>query len=126
MSEKPAPDPTDTDAAATSRPETGPAALSSTVGTQAQHQAPVFPSPTGLPAVPGYTVTCEVARGGMGVVYAAHDPTLDREVAVKVMHAGQDEHRFVIESKVTASCPTPASRPSTPSARSPTGARSSR
>ena len=53
----------------------------------------------------------EIARGGMGVVYAAHDPTFDREVAVKVMHPGQDAARFVIESKVTAQLPHPGIPP---------------
>jgi len=65
----------------------------------------------GLPLVPGYTVTREVARGGMGVVYRAYDPTFEREVAVKVMHAGQDAGRFVIESKVTAQLPHPGIPP---------------
>jgi eukaryotic-like serine/threonine-protein kinase len=60
-----------------------------------------------LSVVPGYTVIREVARGGMGVVYAAHDPTFDREVAIKVMHPGQDAGRFVVESKVTARLPHP-------------------
>ncbi|VTR92690.1 serine threonine protein kinase : Serine/threonine protein kinase OS=Singulisphaera acidiphila (strain ATCC BAA-1392 / DSM 18658 / VKM B-2454 / MOB10) GN=Sinac_2761 PE=4 SV=1: Pkinase [Gemmata massiliana] len=53
----------------------------------------------------------EVARGGMGVVYAAHDSVFDREVAVKVMHVGQDAERFVVESKVTARLPHPGIPP---------------
>jgi formylglycine-generating enzyme required for sulfatase activity len=61
--------------------------------------------------VPGYTVLREIARGGMGVVYAAHDPTFDREVAIKVMHPGQNATRFIIESKVTAQLPHPGIPP---------------
>jgi tetratricopeptide (TPR) repeat protein len=47
----------------------------------------------------------------MGVVYAARDPVFDREVAVKVMHPGQDAGRFVVESKVTARLPHPGVPP---------------
>jgi serine/threonine protein kinase/tetratricopeptide (TPR) repeat protein len=35
-----------------------------------------------------YTVLDRIGAGGMGVVYAAFDPQLDRRVALKVMHAG--------------------------------------
>ncbi len=37
-----------------------------------------------------YTVLQRIGSGGMGVVYAAFDPQLDRRVALKVMHAGDD------------------------------------
>jgi tetratricopeptide (TPR) repeat protein len=47
----------------------------------------------------------------MGAVYRAHDPVFDREVAIKVMHAGCDAERFVIESKVTARLPHPGVPP---------------
>ena len=74
--------------------------------TVAQSTAPSA-SKAALPAVPGYTVSREVARGGMGVVYAADDLVFEREVAVKVMHPGQDAARFVVEAKVTAQLPHP-------------------
>ena len=37
-----------------------------------------------------YTVLERIGSGGMGVVYAAFDPQLDRRVALKVMHANSD------------------------------------
>jgi len=64
-----------------------------------------------LPAVPGYVVTREIARGGMGRVLAGHDLTLDREVAIKVLLPGRTAseaaRRFVLESKITAKLPHP-------------------
>jgi tetratricopeptide (TPR) repeat protein len=53
----------------------------------------------------------EIASGGMGVVYAAHDPTFDRELAIKVMSPDQDAARFVLEAKVTARLPHPGVPP---------------
>lgn len=64
--------------------------------------APPRPHDPTLPHVPGFEVRAEVARGGMGVVYLAHDPTFGRDVAVKVMHDGQNAERFVVEARVTA------------------------
>ena len=53
-----------------------------------------LPPPPVAPAVPlpaaigRFRVTAAVGRGSFGVVYRAHDPELDREVAIKVPRAG--------------------------------------
>ncbi len=54
-----------------------------------------------------YAVRSRIARGGMATVYLALDQRLDREVAVKVMHAWlvEDEdfvHRFTREARSAA------------------------
>jgi serine/threonine-protein kinase len=54
-----------------------------------------------------YEVRGELGHGGMAVVYRAHDPTLDRDVAVKVLHPhlAQDPEsrmRFEREAKAAA------------------------
>jgi serine/threonine protein kinase len=53
----------------------------------------------------------EIARGGMGRVYAGHDRTLDREVAIKTLLPGANAQRFVIEAKITAKLPHPGIPP---------------
>ena len=55
-----------------------------------------------------YTVLRELGRGGMGVVFLAHDAKLDRDVAIKALpaHLAQDADRlarFQREAKVLAS-----------------------
>ncbi len=61
-----------------------------------------------LPAEFGdYRLIEEIGRGGMGVVFRAHQITLDREVAVKMILRGRlasesDFHRFIAEASATA------------------------
>jgi WD40 repeat protein len=60
---------------------------------------PGLPVPTTNPMRPTigrYTLECELGRGGMGVVYLAHDPHLGRAAAVKVMNpTGQHRAKWL-------------------------------
>ena len=60
----------------------------------------------------GYRIDGVAGKGGMGVVYRAHDPMLDRPVAIKLVAPALAEdpefrERFVAESKLAASLDHP-------------------
>ncbi|MBA4062366.1 MAG: hypothetical protein C0501_01415 [Isosphaera sp.] len=85
-------------------------------GTVLQHGVPAVLRDPSWPTVPGYEVTGEIARGGMGAVYAARDLTLGREVAVKTVlpHLARDGRfaaEFDREAKLTAGLAHPGVPP---------------
>ncbi|MEZ4451341.1 MAG: serine/threonine-protein kinase [Nannocystaceae bacterium] len=49
-----------------------------------------------------YILLHELGRGGMGVVWAAHDPELDRQVALKLLSRGGSPERLVREAQALA------------------------
>ncbi len=59
-----------------------------------------------------YTIRAELGAGGMGVVYTAHDPRLDRQVAIKVLppELTRDDtakRRFLQEAKAASALDHP-------------------
>ncbi|HQR09631.1 MAG TPA: serine/threonine-protein kinase, partial [Gemmatales bacterium] len=60
-----------------------------------------------LPKIPGLTFVKEIGRGGMGAVYQACQESLNRNVAVKLIHGGslagdEERYRFRLEAEVAA------------------------
>ncbi len=59
-----------------------------------------------------YDIRAELGRGGMGVVYRAHDPLLNREVAIKLIPptllSPEMEERFQREAQLVAQMDHPA------------------
>jgi serine/threonine-protein kinase len=65
------------------------------------------PHPAGLPQVPGYRVEDVLGSGGMGVVYRAWHPRLNRAIALKMLLAGPcarpaELERFLREAQAVA------------------------
>jgi WD40 repeat protein len=59
------------------------------------------------PVVPGYEITSEMGRGGMGVVYLARHVPLNRTVALKMIRGGSlatagERERFLADAKAIA------------------------
>lgn len=73
------------------------------------------PATSGVFEIPGYEITGELARGGMGVVYRARQKHPQREVAVKMLmpQMAQDDlrERFRIEARVMAGLVHPGIMP---------------
>ena len=70
-------------------------------------QTRAMPKPPGRPRIGKYEIVKPLGRGGMGAVYQAFDPVLEREVALKVMlpeTAGDPEQkqRFEREARAVA------------------------
>jgi hypothetical protein len=69
--------------------------------------APPAAPEAALPQVPGYEVLGRLGHGGMGVVYEARDPTLNRRVALKMVRDGvlataEQLARFQAEARAVA------------------------
>ena len=69
--------------------------------------ASLFPSLAERVAIGRYALLERLGQGGMGVVYAAYDPKLDRKVAIKLIHASaaaddRSRARMLREAKAMA------------------------
>ncbi|MFO0890039.1 MAG: serine/threonine-protein kinase [Isosphaeraceae bacterium] len=76
-------------------------------GSRGNGVAPAFPRGTTVRYIGDYQIVREIARGGMGIVYRAHQLSLDRAVALKMILAGAfaseaDRRRFHTEAEAVA------------------------
>src|SRR5437867_13089888 len=69
-----------------------------------------------------FEIIREIGKGAMGVVYLAHDPKIDRRIAIKMIslpaglspdEARESGHRFVREARRPGSFKIPTSSPFT-------------
>ncbi|MFG0256058.1 MAG: transporter substrate-binding protein, partial [Rhodopirellula sp. JB053] len=64
--------------------------------TAVSSSGPVRPEDWVGQSIGKYQITGIVGRGGMGVVLRGHDPTLDRDVAIKVLPEGMSENEIAL------------------------------
>src|SRR5215813_13494594 len=82
-------------------------------GGTVSEQTPPVPGDFGVGShVAGYRLDQQIGRGGMAVVYRAHDPRLDRRVALKILapELARDEEfrlRFIRDSRAAAAVDHP-------------------
>ena len=110
----------DTVAAATdpiddTRPAPGADRTDNTDRTDTEALGGQLPAGAAPPARSRYVLGDVLGRGGMGVVVAARDRHLDREIAIKRLHRGRDSDamlsRFIREARVQACLQHPAIAP---------------
>jgi eukaryotic-like serine/threonine-protein kinase len=79
--------------------------------TQVQTHAPSISRDAlqGFPVIPGYEITNELGRGGMGIVYQAKQQALGRVVAIKHIQKNDGLHqaRFLAEGQIIAALKHP-------------------
>src|SRR5690606_38103672 len=61
--------------------------------TLASLEARLFGRQAGAVTVDRYVLAERIASGGGGTIYRAHDPELDRQVAIKLLHTGHEANR---------------------------------
>jgi tetratricopeptide (TPR) repeat protein/predicted Ser/Thr protein kinase len=85
-----------------------------TAGVSTDPGVPPAPPPDDPSAPPGYDLGEEIGKGGMGVVYRAHDRNLNREVAVKILQGqpgSSAASRFLEEAQITGQLQHPGVPP---------------